>query len=96
MNNNNFIYQQLKWIAVYFVISFIISLIVPFPYSLIVIVFVILIISFYVRRRQMAKFRVENFSMFNSNKVNYFCMVCGMKHNNMMCPKCGSKMKRIG
>ncbi len=46
----------------------------------------------------MRKFGGENFSMFNpnSNKVNYYCMACGTKHDNMMCPKCGSKMKRIG
>ena len=39
---------------------------------------------------------VENFSMFNYNKINYYCMVCGTKHDNLMCPKCGSKMKKIG
>lgn len=96
MNNKSFLYQQLKWIAIYFVISFIISIIVPFPYSLIVIVSIVLILSLYIRRREMARFKVDNFSMFDSNKVNYYCMMCDTKHNNLMCPKCGSKMKRIG
>lgn len=96
MNNKSFLYQQLKWIAIYFVISFIISIIVPFPYSLIVIVSIVLILSIYIRRREMARFKVDNFSMFDSNKVNYYCMMCDTKHNNIMCPKCGSKMKRIG
>jgi hypothetical protein len=96
MNNKNFLYQQLKWIAIYFVISFIISIIVPFPYSLIVIVSIVLILSIYIRRREMTRFKVDNFSMFDSNKVNYYCMMCDTKHNNLMCPKCGSKMKRIG
>ncbi len=96
MNNKNFLYQQLKWIAIYFVISFIISIIVPFPYSLIVIVSIVLILSIYIRRREMTIFKVDNFSMFDSNKVNYYCMMCDTKHNNLMCPKCGSKMKRIG
>ncbi|HLN33710.1 MAG TPA: hypothetical protein VK250_00350 [Nitrososphaeraceae archaeon] len=96
MNNKSFLYQQLKWIAIYFVISFIISIIVPFPYSLIVIVSIVLILSIYIRRREMARFKVDNFSMFDSNKVNYYCMMCDTKHNNLMCPKCGSKMKRIG
>ncbi len=96
MNNKNFLYQQLKWIAIYFVISFIISMIVPFPYSLIVIVSIVLILSIYIRRREMTRFKVDNFSMFDSNKVNYYCMMCDTKHNNLMCPKCGSKMKRIG
>ena len=96
MNNKNFLYQQLKWIAIYLVISFIISIIVPFPYSLIVIVSIVLILSIYIRRREMARFKVDNYSMFDSNKVNYYCMMCDTKHNNLMCPKCGSKMKRIG
>ncbi|HET9774102.1 MAG TPA: hypothetical protein VFP25_03865 [Nitrososphaeraceae archaeon] len=96
MNNKSFLYQQLKWIAIYFVISFIISIIVPFPYSLIVIVSIVLILSIYIRRREMTRFKVDNFSMFDSNKVNYYCMMCDTKHNNIMCPKCGSKMKRIG
>lgn len=96
MNNKSFLYQQLKWIAIYFVISFIISIIVPFPYSLIVIVSIVLILSIYIRRREMTRFKVDNFSMFDSNKVNYYCMMCDTKHNNLMCPKCGSKMKRIG
>ena len=96
MNNKNFLYQQLKWIAIYFALSFIISIIVPFPYSLIVIVAVVLIVSLYIRRREMARFKVQDFSMFNSSKVNYYCMICGIKHNNLMCPKCGSKMKRVG
>ncbi|MGB9168331.1 MAG: hypothetical protein WCB31_05325 [Nitrososphaeraceae archaeon] len=96
MNNKSFLYQQLKWIAIYFVISFIISIIVPFPYSLIVIVSIVLILSIYIRRREMARFKVDNFPMFDSNKVNYYCMMCDTKHNNLMCPKCGSKMKRIG
>ena len=96
MNNKSFLYQQLKWIAIYFVISFIISIIVPFPYSLIVIVSIVLILSLYIRRREMARFKLDNFSMFDSNKINYYCMMCDTKHNNLMCPKCGSKMKRIG
>ena len=96
MNNKSFLYQQLKWIGIYFVISFIISIIVPFPYSLIVIVSIVLILSIYIRRREMTRFKVDNFSMFDSNKVNYYCMMCDTKHNNLMCPKCGSKMKRIG
>jgi hypothetical protein len=28
--------------------------------------------------------------------VRYYCMSCGAKHNEIACPKCGSKMKRVG
>jgi hypothetical protein len=96
VDNKNFILQQLKWISIYFAISIIISFIIPFPYSIIVIIPIVLFLSFYIRRKEMRKLGADNYSMFNSNKVNYYCMACGTKHDNMMCPKCGSKMKRIG
>ena len=40
-------------------------------------------------------------SLFGSNsssdsQVKYFCMSCGNEHKEISCPKCGSKMKRVG
>ncbi|MFL6359237.1 MAG: hypothetical protein ACJ71M_05980 [Nitrososphaeraceae archaeon] len=35
-------------------------------------------------------------SMFGENSLNYYCMSCGTKHKKAACPKCGSKMKRVG
>ena len=35
-------------------------------------------------------------SMFEDNSLNYYCMTCGTKHREAACPKCGSKMKRVG
>jgi rubrerythrin len=35
-------------------------------------------------------------SPFSGNTVNYYCMSCGTKHKEASCPKCGSKMKRVG
>lgn len=32
----------------------------------------------------------------SSGKLNYYCMNCGAQHNQLACPKCGSKMKRVG
>jgi hypothetical protein len=33
----------------------------------------------------------------NSNsQVKYFCMSCGNEHKEISCPKCRSKMKRVG
>lgn len=29
-------------------------------------------------------------------RIKYFCMRCGTEHKDIACPKCGSKMKRIG
>jgi rubrerythrin len=35
-------------------------------------------------------------SMFGDSSLNYYCMSCGTKHKEAACPKCGSKMKRVG
>jgi len=35
-------------------------------------------------------------SPFSGNSVNYYCMSCGTKHREASCPRCGSKMKRVG
>jgi hypothetical protein len=33
----------------------------------------------------------------NSNsQIKYFCMSCGNEHRDISCPKCGSKMKKVG
>ena len=39
-----------------------------------------------------------SFSMFGGRGGynSYYCMNCGTKHNQAACPKCGSKMKRVG
>jgi hypothetical protein len=28
--------------------------------------------------------------------VKYYCMKCGIEHMEIACPKCGSKMKKVG
>jgi hypothetical protein len=30
------------------------------------------------------------------SQIKYYCMRCGNEHREIACPKCGSKMKRIG
>jgi len=32
----------------------------------------------------------------SSSQIRYFCMSCGNEHRGISCPKCGSKMKRVG
>jgi rubrerythrin len=52
------------------------------------------------RKRMMRKMGGGMFgsmsSMFGENSLKYYCMSCGTKHREAACPKCGSKMKRIG
>ena len=32
----------------------------------------------------------------NGSSLKYYCMACGTQHKEAACPKCGSKMKRVG
>jgi hypothetical protein len=32
----------------------------------------------------------------SSGQVKYYCMSCNNEHKEIACPKCGSKMKRVG
>jgi hypothetical protein len=95
--------NQLVWIGISFAISITISMLLPFPISLVAIVGTFLLLNYYLRRRIMS--RIGNVGaiggMFsptptNGSSLNYYCMGCGKQHRQTACPKCGSKMKRIG
>jgi hypothetical protein len=96
-NNKQFLMQQLLWIGISLGISIAISLFVPFPFSLPLIIGLFILLSFYMRKRAMRKMGMGGATMFGSNNsINYYCMGCGTKHNDAACPRCGSKMKRVG
>jgi hypothetical protein len=88
--------------ALYIAIGLAISFIVPFPFSFIAIIGTILFVSYYVRRRQSSgiglfgSFGGSGDQISSNNSLNYYCMNCGTRHNQSACPKCGSKMKRVG
>jgi len=99
-NNKDFLSQQLLWIAISLGISLAISLFVPFPFSLPIIIAVFILLSFYMRKRALKKMGLSGSSMFggygSGSSLSYYCMSCGTKHNQAACPRCGSKMKRVG
>jgi len=33
---------------------------------------------------------------YGQRQVRYYCMKCGKEHREIECPKCGSKIKRVG
>lgn len=96
--------ETVIWIGIYFGIAFVISRLLPFPYSLIVIVLVVIGLGFYRRRRSLRKTGQAASSgssyfgnMFGSQEdIHYYCMSCGTKHNQTSCPNCGSKLKKAG
>ena len=102
-NDKRFLSENLKWMGLYLGISLTISFLVPFPISLVVIIIVVLAMSFLRRRLMMKNMGMDVKGMFSSasrpskySYVKYFCMSCGHEHKEIACPKCGSKMKRIG
>jgi hypothetical protein len=96
--------NQMMWFAISIAISITISILLPFPLSLVTIIGVFILLSFYMRKRMMRRMGVggaggmfgSGSSMFGENSLKYYCMSCGTKHNQAACPKCGSKMKRVG
>jgi hypothetical protein len=97
--NKQFFINQLVWIGVSFGISITISMLIPFPISLVIIVGTFLLLNFYLRRRMIGRSIMGG--MFSptshySGPMKYYCMSCGRQHKQIACPKCGSKMKRIG
>ncbi|MER5176596.1 MAG: hypothetical protein ABJB76_08475 [Candidatus Nitrosocosmicus sp.] len=96
-NNKQFLSQQLLWIGISLGISLTISFLIPFPFSLPIIIIVFIMLSYYIRNRAMKKMGMTG-SVFGGtgSSISYYCMSCGTKHDQSSCPRCGSKMKRVG
>jgi len=101
-NKKQFLLNQLVWLGISFGISLTISFLLPFPISLAVIFGVFILLNMYMRRvilKRMNAIGGSMSSMLNSSNgssLKYYCMACGTQHKEAACPKCGSKMKRIG
>jgi hypothetical protein len=106
-NNKQFIINQLMWLGISFGISIVISMLVPFPISLVTIIGVFILLNFYMRKRMMKRMQIggsgggmfgslSSSTTFGDSSLKYYCMSCGTLHKQIACPKCGSKMKRVG
>jgi hypothetical protein len=88
-----------------FGISIAISMLIPFPISLVIIMGAFILLNLYMRNRMMRRMGMgsgmlfglmSSSSMSGGNSIRYYCMSCGMQHKQADCPNCGSKMKRVG
>ena len=104
-DNKSYLLYLLKWMGIYLGISLALSFMLRFPLSLIAFIGIFFLIQFaraYVRNRKSGRMQLRGFfnpyssSMFELKPVTYYCMNCGASHNQRECPKCGSKMKRLG
>ena len=103
--SKQFFLNQLVWIGLSFGISITISILIPFPISLVAILGIFLFLNFYLRRRMFAKYGSIQGTVMggmysptatDGGSLKYYCMNCGVKHKQVACPMCSSKMKKIG
>ncbi len=108
-SNRYFLLYTLKWMSIYIAIGFIAALLLPFPASLIGAIGGFMLVNFLRTRLMLKKMGISMRGLFSSlrssdvspsmhgyNLIKYYCMSCGKEHREIACPKCGSKMKRIG
>ena len=96
--------RRLMWIGLYLGLGLGISFLLPFPIGLLALFLTILGIDYLRARRMMKKMGINSIrDMFRRlsvpigyRKVKYYCMSCGYEHREVSCPRCGSKMKKIG
>jgi hypothetical protein len=100
--------RQLAWLGIYTGIGLAIVFLLPFPIDLILVIGTMVAMNFIRRRWLMRKYLggkdigsiFGSFPSSISGKQNkplkYYCMSCGKEHNDIACPNCGSKMKRVG
>lgn len=104
-NNKQFAFNQLIWIGISIGISLAISRFLPFPISIVAIIGVFIMLGYFMRKRSMRKMgmrggRTGTFGSMShapsDSSLKYYCISCGTQHKQTECPKCGSKLKRVG
>jgi hypothetical protein len=105
-DTRRFLIDRLKWLGLYFGIGFLLIFILPYPYDLVSIIALFILINLWRSRNVMKKYGGINgvkdmLGTLSSNNdrhvpLKYYCMGCGKEHRETACPNCGSKMKRVG
>jgi hypothetical protein len=108
-DSKRFTMHRLKWSLIYVGIGIVLVLFLPFPYNFFAVLALFILINFLrdqsIPKRYGVKDGIKD--MFGSlsssmsgnsqsRPLKYYCMSCGKEHNEIVCPDCGSKMKRVG
>lgn len=109
-NNHQMENNYLIWLLIYFGIGLTVIFIFPLPISLgvFLVTFVILNLirsEILLRRakvggikglyRSLSSLRRE-FADIKYRQTRFYCMNCGKEHRMVSCPRCGSKIKKVG
>ncbi|HEV8386464.1 MAG TPA: hypothetical protein VGQ03_02470 [Nitrososphaera sp.] len=99
-DSKQFLSEASKWLGIYFPIAATISILVLITYSLVILIGVIMGLAYHRRKKLMRKMGATSGTffggVFGQEGVDYHCLNCGTKHNQLACPNCGSKMKKAG
>lgn len=106
-NSKQFLFGQLLWMGMSFGPSFAVSLLLPFPVSILAIFGIFMLLNMYMRKTMLKRMNtISGTKIFgsmsptpntsNDSSLKYYCMSCGTQHKKVACPSCGSKMKKVG
>ena len=98
MNNNLFLSQSLMRLFIYFAVGVVISYIIPFPFSFLTILGTVILITIYAREKVLSiiDLGISLATKFGKSRLIYHCMTCGTQHRKIVCPTCGSRIKKVG
>jgi hypothetical protein len=106
-NSKQFLFGQLLWMGISFGLSFAVSLLLPFPVSILAIFGIFILFNMYMRKTMLKRMNtISGTKIFgsmspmpnasNDSSLKFYCMSCGTQHKKVACPSCGSKMKKVG
>jgi predicted RNA-binding Zn-ribbon protein involved in translation (DUF1610 family) len=88
--NEQYLSGPLLWIGISLGIIFAILFYTPFPLSIPLAITAFILLNFHLRKKVIKRMN----AMFGNLSSSYSCINCGRRHNEIVCPKCGSKIKR--
>ncbi|MGI0049631.1 MAG: hypothetical protein ACREAW_08820 [Nitrososphaera sp.] len=95
--------QQMMWIMASLALSLVLTYFLGW-YGLIPAIGIFLFISYYMRKRAMARMGMSGgggggfggmLGGGGGGGINYVCIACGHRFKGGACPRCGSKMRRV-
>ena len=107
-NTKRFIIHRLMWLLIFMGSGIVLVFLLPFPFDLISIAGLFVLMTYLRGMREKKRFGgtggirdlfgsfSPSMSSNQSRPLRYYCMNCGKEHNEIACPNCGSKAKRVG
>jgi hypothetical protein len=96
------------WLLIFMGSGIVLVFLLPFPFDLISIAGLFVLMTYLRGMREKKRFGgtggirdlfgsfSPSMSSNQSRPLRYYCMNCGKEHNEIACPNCGSKAKRVG